>query len=244
MNKSLKFFLYILGGALAGGVLGFGVVWFGMNGIEAGMLAKLQGGMALAAPALQVLAILVCSLAAVGTMKRAGRLAAALDAGDEEQAEPALQAADTAINLLEVQQILVLFLMPFAMAPGGFSLLVSGLLVVVSVPLVILGQGRIVNFVRRINPEKRGDIRDLKFNKEWYESCDEAEQQKIGRVSYQAVLATQLVLLVLLVVVVLVRMVVPGDNLAAWCLLAAVLTLKISFWRGSRREEKRGGGAL
>ena len=78
MNKSLKFFLYILGGALAGGVLGFGVVWFGMNGIEAGMLAKLQGGMALAAPALQVLAILVCSLAAVGTMKRAGRLAAAL----------------------------------------------------------------------------------------------------------------------------------------------------------------------
>ena len=242
MNKTVKFVLYILGSALVGGVLGFGVVWLGMNGLDTKSLAALEGGMALAAPALQALAILACSLAAARYMKHARRLAAALEAGDEDQAEPALEAADTAINVLELQQMLVMFLMPFAMAPGGYSLLVSGLLVVVSVPMVILGQGRIVNFIRRINPEKRGDIRDLKFNKEWYESCDEAERQKIGRASYRAVLATQTVLLVLLVVVVLVRMVVPGDNLAAWCLLAAILTLKISLWRGSRAE-KKGGNA-
>ena len=244
MNKTVKFVLMILASMVVGGVLGFGVIWFGMDGLTADMVEKLENSLALGVPVVQALAILVCSLTAASYMKRARRLAAALDAGDEDQAEPALRAADTAINLLEMQQMLVMFLLPLSVTKMGLSLLASSLLVVVSMPLVILGQGRIVDFIRRINPEKRGDVRDLKFNKEWYNSCDEAERQKIGRASYRTVLATQMVLVALLVVVVIVRLLVPGDNLAAWCLLAAILTLKISFWAGCSRAEKKGGEAL
>lgn len=244
MNKTVKFVLMILASMVVGGVLGFGVIWFGMDGLTADMVEKLENSLALGVPVVQALAILVCSLTAASYMKRARRFAAALDAGDEDQAEPALQAADTAINLLEMQQMLVMFLLPLSLTQVGLSLLASSVLVVVSMPLVILGQGRIVDFIRRINPEKRGDVRDLKFNKEWYNSCDEAERQKIGRASYRTVLATQMVLVALLVVVVIVRLLVPGDNLAAWCLLAAILTLKISFWVGCSRAEKKGGEAL
>ena len=244
MNKTVKFVLIMLASMVVGGVLGFGVIWFGMNGVAADTLAALENGLALAIPAVQALAILVCSLTAARYMKKARRFAAALDAGDEDQAEPALQAADTAINLLEMQQMLVMFLLPLSVTKMGLSLLASSLLVVVSMPLVILNQGRIVNFIRRINPEKRGDVRDLKFNKEWYNSCDEAERQKIGRASYRTVLATQMALVTLLVVVVVVRLLVPGDNLAAWCLLAAILTLKVSYWLGCRSAERKGGGAL
>ena len=244
MNKTVKFVLMILASMVVGGVLGFGVIWFGMDGLTADMVEKLENSLALGVPVVQALAILVCSLTAASYMKRARRFAAALDTGDEDQAEPALRAADTAINLLEMQQMLVMFLLPLSVTKMGLSLLASGVLVVVSMPLVILGQGRIVDFIRRINPEKRGDVRDLKFNKEWYNSCDEAERQKIGRASYRTVLATQMVLVALLVVVVIVRLLVPGDNLAAWCLLAAILTLKISFWSGCSRAEKKGGEAL
>lgn len=244
MNKTVKFVLMMLASMVVGGVLGFGVIWFGMNGVAADTLAALENGLALAIPVVQALAILVCSLTAARYMKKARRFAAALDTGDEDQAEPALQAADTAINLLEMQQMLVMFLLPLSVTKMGLSLLASSLLVVVSMPLVILNQGRIVNFIRRINPEKRGDVRDLKFNKEWYNSCDEAERQKIGRASYRTVLATQMALVTLLVVVVVVRLLVPGDNLAAWCLLAAILTLKVSFWAGCSRAEKKGGEAL
>lgn len=244
MNKTVKFVLMILASMVVGGVLGFGVIWFGMDGLTADMVEKLENSLALGVPVVQALAILVCSLTAATYMKRARRFAAALDAGGEDQAEPALQAADTAINLLEMQQMLVMFLLPLSLTQVGLSLLASSVLVVVSMPLVILGQGRIVDFIRRINPEKRGDVRDLKFNKEWYNSCDEAERQKIGRASYRTVLATQMVLVALLVVVVIVRLLVPGDNLAAWCLLAAILTLKISFWTGCSRAEKKGGEAL
>ncbi len=244
MNKTVKFVLMMLASMVVGGVLGFGVIWFGMNGVAADTLAALENGLALAIPVVQALAILVCSLTAARYMKKARRFAAALDAGDEDQAEPALQAADTAINLLEMQQMLVMFLLPLSVTKMGLSLLASSLLVVISMPLVILNQGRIVNFIRRINPEKRGDVRDLKFNKEWYNSCDEAERQKIGRASYRTVLATQMALVTLLVVVVVVRLLVPGDNLAAWCLLAAILTLKVSFWAGCSRAEKKGGEAL
>lgn len=244
MNKTVKFVLMILASMVVGGVLGFGVIWFGMDGLTADMVEKLENSLALGVPVVQALAILVCSLTAASYMKRARRFAAALDAGDEEQAEPALQAADTALNLLEMQQMLVMFLLPLSVTKMGLSLLASSVLVVVSMPLVILGQGRIVDFIRRISPEKRGDVRDLKFNKEWYNSCDEAERQKIGRASYRTVLATQMVLVALLVVVVVVRLLIPGDNLAAWCLLAAILTLKISFWLGCSKAEKKGGETL
>ena len=186
MNKTVKFVLMILASMVVGGVLGFVVIWFGMDGLTADMVEKLENSLALGVPVVQVLAILVCSLTAASYMKRARRRAAALDAGDEDQAEPALRAADTAINLLEMQQMLVMFLLPLSLTQVGLSLLASSVLVVVSMPLVILGQGRIVDFIRRINPEKRGDVRDLKFNKEWYNSCDEAERLRIGQASYAA----------------------------------------------------------
>lgn len=244
MNKTVKFVLLLLGAAFVGGMLGFCAIWLGGNGANAETLAVLESGLALAVPAFQLLVMLACGLWAAAGMKRARRAAAALEGGDEEQAEAALKAADTAMNTLELQQMLVMFSLPFAMAGKGVALLASGVLVLVNTPLVILSQGRIVEFIRRISPEKRGDIRDLRFNKDWYNSCDEAERQKVGLASYRAVLATQMVLLVLLVVVVMARILAPGDNLAAWCLLAAILTLKVSYWLGCRSAERKGGGAL
>lgn len=244
MNKTVKFVLLLLGAALAGAMLGIGAIWLGGNGLNAERLATLEGGLALGVPALQLLAMLVCGLSAGRYMARARRAAAALNAGDEEQAEPALKAADTALNLLEMQHMLVLFLMPVCLNRPGLSSLVGGVLVCINAPLVILSQGRIVEFIRRVSPEKRGDIRDFRFNQDWYNSCDEAERQRIGLASYRAVLVTQTVLLALLVVVVAVRILAPGDNLAAWCLLAAILALKVSYWRGCRSAERKGGEAL
>ena len=37
-----------------------------------------------------------------------------------------------------------------------------------------------------MNPEKKGSIYDEKFQKLWWESCDEAERRQIGQASYKA----------------------------------------------------------
>lgn len=45
-------------------------------------------------------------------------------------------------------------------------------------------QNRIVKLSKEYAPEKKGSIYDMKFQDVWYESCDEAERQLIGDVSY------------------------------------------------------------
>ena len=45
-------------------------------------------------------------------------------------------------------------------------------------------QGKVVGLEKKLNPEKRGNILDLKFRSEWIESCDEAERMTLYRAGY------------------------------------------------------------
>ena len=46
--------------------------------------------------------------------------------------------------------------------------------------LLVVLQKQAVDFSKRMNPEKRGSIYDLKFQTKWLESCDEAEKKQMG----------------------------------------------------------------
>lgn len=48
----------------------------------------------------------------------------------------------------------------------------------------ILGQQKIINLIKEINPEKEGSVFDFKFQKKWIESSDEAERMAIYKGSY------------------------------------------------------------
>lgn len=80
-------------------------------------------------------------------------------------------------------------LMFLAMALGyasswGFNL--SWFLLIGHIIWMTAIQARIISATKKLFPEKRGDIFDFKFQKDWYESCDEAERQQIAQCSYQA----------------------------------------------------------
>ena len=58
-------------------------------------------------------------------------------------------------------------------------------------------QQRLVDLTKRMNPEKHGSVYDTKFQKKWFESCDEAERAVIGQCAlkaYQAMCRACLVL--------------------------------------------------
>ena len=55
----------------------------------------------------------------------------------------------------------------------------------------VLGQNRLVNLVKEINPEKKGSVYDTKFKKVWLNSCDEAEQQMIYKAAYKSYAVSQ-----------------------------------------------------
>ena len=48
----------------------------------------------------------------------------------------------------------------------------------------MLLQGKVIALEKKLNPEKKGNILDLRFQKEWIESCDEAERMTIYRSAY------------------------------------------------------------
>lgn len=63
-----------------------------------------------------------------------------------------------------------------------------------------------VNLTKLMNPEKKGSVYDMKFDKVWYQSCDEAERMQIGIASYKAFKAVNNTLIPLLVIFVLSSM--------------------------------------
>lgn len=60
-----------------------------------------------------------------------------------------------------------------------------------------------INLTKLMNPEKKGSIYDMKFDKVWYQSCDEAERMQIGLASYKAFQAVNNTLIALMVIFVL-----------------------------------------
>lgn len=79
-----------------------------------------------------------------------------------------------------------------AMWLGEHILRIGGLLegvlfiahLVVQLIWVVALQAVTVKATKVIHPEKKGNVFDTKFQKDWYRSCDEAEQQQIGQCSY------------------------------------------------------------
>ena len=47
-------------------------------------------------------------------------------------------------------------------------------------------QKSLVNFTKEINPEKQGSVYDMKFQKNWLQSCDESEQKQVHQAGFAA----------------------------------------------------------
>lgn len=53
----------------------------------------------------------------------------------------------------------------------------------------------LVRIMQKRDPSKKGDPTDFKYNREWIESCDEAERMRIYKTGYKAFAAAQWVLI-------------------------------------------------
>lgn len=67
----------------------------------------------------------------------------------------------------------------------NWLLLVDLLFFMGSLFCIIVHQKCIVNLLKEMNPEKQGSVFDTNFSRVWFDSCDEAEKQKIGEAAYK-----------------------------------------------------------
>lgn len=78
-------------------------------------------------------------------------------------------------------------------------------------------QQKIVNLTKELNPEKQGSVYDIKFNKKWLASCDEAEQYLIYKCSYKAYQVTTITCLILTLLLAGLGMIFPIGILPILC---------------------------
>ncbi len=87
-------------------------------------------------------------------------------------------------------------------------------------------QFKIVNSIKKINPEKRGDPLNLNFSKEWYGSSDEAQRKIVGEACYKTFTLTNLIFTFAFIILIFVGTVV---NIGISCIITIGLVNLINM---------------
>lgn len=185
-----KFFRTLLVAGLIGGVLG------GLSGLagcflrDGSFAANFSALLQAASPWI----LLVCATVLLGIGLHLYRSARNTFRSWDGEDEDVMQQVDEQLSWAMLLENLTLIAGFFCFSAGDSGLSEMHLpnmallpaVFIASLTLAILLQQKTVDLIKEINPEKKGSIYDEKFQKIWWESCDEAERRQIGQASYKA----------------------------------------------------------
>lgn len=233
--------------AVFGSVLGVCSVWF-IDGTEniGQIMSELLG---MYAPAiLLVINTVFAVIFAVVLFQCRGRYAR-WDGENEEEMDGIEQCLSAGIIGTSVNMILSFFLFGagihgvFRNDMGNEDALSDMLLVlagfIYSMIITIVFQSKMINLEKEMNPEKQGSVYDMKFQKVWLESCDEAERQTIYQSAYKAYQTTNKACLILWLVCVLGMMWWDFGMMPLFVVSALWMILMVSYSMESMRLSKR-----
>ena len=236
-----RFFLIILVSAVFGGVLGFCSGLAGASNLPEIITSGLNHLLAVIAPWAIPVSSLVLLGGGWGLYDKAKRLAKNWDGEDEAVVDDAEELLSWALLLSSLTLILnFFFLAAGAMRSDGTMtpLFVTAAFLVSCAVLVILQQ-KVVDLEKTLNPEKQGSVYDMKFQKKWFESCDEAEKAQIGQASYKAYKAAGMTCMVLWVVLILLDYIFEVGLLPVFLVLLIWGVLTVSYTLESIRLSRK-----
>lgn len=244
----LKFFLMVLGGALVGFCLGFGAMWFReMLMGQAGAMADAREMAARALPWVSWVISLALTLAALALYLDCRAKFLAWDGEDEDLIEGVEHRLG--VSMLLDNLMMILGFLCFTLLSGTLGLLESwqfwmglaAFLYCMTASIVLTRLS--VNLTKRINPEKRGDVLEMKFQKTWLASCDEGERAVIYQSAFKAYKVTSYTCMGLWLVCTLAQVTlglvgpVPGV-----CVLLIWMILNLTYCGEALRLQRRNRG--
>ena len=216
----VKFALIIIAAALVGGVVGYGAA--ANEAFLPAVMEALDRFLVWVGPWWFAPVYLALILGTVFYLRGRALLPQA------EEDDGAFQRADRQLSVglvftgAAVPGMLTAMGLAFAAAgeEPAWMLAAAGLLVAAMVWAVAL-QAKIVSATKAICPEKRGNVFDTRFQKDWYNSCDEAERQQIGQCGYFSFRVMSI--LFPLAMLLLILLAVGGVAQPGWILLVGGL---------------------
>ncbi len=195
-NKAMfKYFGVMIASCLFGAVLGFMSAVFDKD--VAGVVDMLAKGLIKISPRLMFLNLAGIYMVYI-KYKQGKELAQKALAGDETAYDEADRKLEQAMEY--TSYVMIYSFAVFGVIASGFYgwysiifavpvIAATGEFLFIMVALTFLQRG-IVNRIKLLNPEKQGDVLDMKFQQEWFDSCDEAEKALIGKAAYASYKAT------------------------------------------------------
>lgn len=212
-KTGLKFILFMVV-CLALGVAVGAALGAGGDAVAAGFAAAQTF---LQANALWLMIAAEAGLAAWSLAKYAAGRRAALQALAGSEDEELFERADRRYGrgLSAASLLTIIAMVQFGVGVSGFPMGVDRrpTLLVVFLLAGVFGavalQALFVRATKQLYPEKRGEVLDRRFQQQWYESCDEAERQRIGQAAYFSMLVTGRVMVAVFAVLCLLSLIAP-----------------------------------
>lgn len=187
------FLLLALVGAIVGGIFGFYSAKYDVDRFAGSM--KSAGaffGNYVSSWILLAIAV-ITPIVVIPVYQKTKRLLLAWDGEDESVCDIAEKKLNTVLLINGIALISAFFLIS-ATYSGGFAMIEKHLnmyVLAIVAFLVILAEGiitqqKVVDIIKIMYPEKTASVYDLKFQKKWVDSCDEAEKIMIGRCAFEA----------------------------------------------------------
>lgn len=244
-NKEIytKFVLMIVIGCVGGFILGFGGTFISdMYGGD--IIGGLQQIFKVVVPIVYVLLMVVSYGCSFYNYRKAKNMITNWDGNDEDILDKAEERLGLAIVVNNIMMVCNFFLYSAMVYISNVTIpeievggVKQGLLVLaMAVGLFIINmiilttiQKLTVDLTKKINPEKNGNIFDKDFNKDWLESCDEAQKQMVYEASHKAYQATQMACLIMWVLTVIGILLFDIGIMPSICVFVIWLTLVSSY---------------
>lgn len=164
------------------------------------------------------------------------RLALKIDDENDEIYEKTDEKLTNALNFSNILTILAFIF--FAVGITGHYILYTVVIFLFQVFAVVFIQYLAVEQAKKLCPEKKGNILDTKFQKEWLSTCDEAEKQRLGEAAYKSMATTQSTILVFMLIAMLLSL-VSNNQFASIAIGIIWLIQTQSFVSVARKLGKR-----
>ena len=175
------------------------------------------------------------------------RQAATLDPDDDETYERLEQQLGLPMVLSSVIQVvdMAFFAVLMDLALQSSISRQRGIILVIVSAVIFLGAlfvsfaiaKRSVDQEKQLNPEKRGSLLDLSFQKTWEASCDEAQKQMIHEAGYRAFRAGSTACLALWLITLLAMFALHTGFFPVLCVCAVWLVLQLAYYHAAGRLE-------
>ena len=170
--------------------------------------------------------------------------------GENEEISDAIESQVSFIIWLSNAALIISYFLIAACYSKGFAtfessskttLLFIGIAAFVGIiPETIILQQKSVDIVKKMNPEKTASVYDMKFQKKWMDSCDEAEKLMIGKCAFKAYRSTNMSCGILAIILACSALVFDIGFLPSFCVCLIWIINHTSYCREAARLAKMG----